>query len=463
LPSACCRPSPLSPVGKADRAVSLPDPLRADQVERLAQELRDDEASSPEPAQAVRKPDGAAPPGMAAMMRRTARGALRRIAKPAMERATEPGRNALEQVAQLDRTLAMVKRDGQEREQQWERDRSDLDAAQVNLELLKGEFRATQAALESLGRAIAPAFGLSEAATSLAELRERVAACERRLRHLEKSGSSDQSPANPATPDVPRSADGGGAPPSSTLFDYAGFERRFRGPPDQVLAVLDNRYSQILESHPPVLDIGCGRAELVGLLARRGVAAIGVDTDPSMVADAREQRLDVVQADAVSYLRAQPPATFGAIVATHVLEHLPLDALLELLELSQTRLRPGGVFIAETPNPSSLNVLGNSYILDPTHVRPLHPKLLEFLCESAGFRHVEVRFFSPATDLQLELITDPDAPEWAMSLNTSLAHLNQVLFGPQDFAIVATTAEATTADAVDPEPEAEPEPEQASE
>ena len=41
---------------------------------------------------------------------------------------------------------------------------------------------------------------------------------------------------------------------------------------------------------------------------------------------------------------------------------------------------------AETPNPASLVVLGNSYVLDPTHVRPLHPSLMVFLCEGAGFR-----------------------------------------------------------------------------
>jgi hypothetical protein len=119
---------------------------------------------------------------------------------------------------------------------------------------------------------------------------------------------------------------------------------------------------------------------------------------------------------------------------------LELSSLLELLELSASRLRPGGVFVAETPNPASLIVLGNSYVLDPTHVRPLHPSLMVFLCESAGFRDVKLRFFSPAEDYQLPLVDDPGAPPWVASVNTALSKLNETLFGPQEYAVIATVA-----------------------
>src|SRR5205823_2617897 len=102
------------------------------------------------------------------------------------------------------------------------------------------------------------------------------------------------------------------------------------------------------------------------------------------------------------------------------------------------------VFVSETPNPASLIVLGNSYILDPTHVLPLHPSLLAFLCESAGFRDVRLRFYSPATDYQLRPVSVPeDAPDWASALagqlNGELDRVNEVLFGPQEYAVVART------------------------
>jgi SAM-dependent methyltransferase len=170
------------------------------------------------------------------------------------------------------------------------------------------------------------------------------------------------------------------------------------------------------------------------------VKAIGVDTDPSMVAEARARNLDVRLVDGTTFLRGQPPGSLGAIIATHLVEHLQLGELVELLELAASRLRAGGVLITETPNPASLIVLGNSYVLDPTHVRPLHPSLLTFLCEGAGFRDVRLHFYSPATDYHLPLIDDPEAPAWTKQVNEAFQKLNHVLFGPQDYAIVATAA-----------------------
>jgi SAM-dependent methyltransferase len=189
-----------------------------------------------------------------------------------------------------------------------------------------------------------------------------------------------------------------------------------------------------------VLDVGCGRGELVELLGAHGVEASGVDLDADMVADAQARGVNVVLGDAIEHLRSVPAGSLGAIVSLHVIEHLELGALLELLELSASRLRAGGVFVAETPNPASLIVLGNSYVLDPTHVRPLHPSLMVFLCESAGFRDVKLRFFSPAEDYQLPLVDDPDAPPWVASVNTALSKLNETLFGPQEYAVIATVA-----------------------
>jgi hypothetical protein len=123
----------------------------------------------------------------------------------------------------------------------------------------------------------------------------------------------------------------------------------------------------------------------------------------------------------------------------HVAEHLPLPALVDLLELAATRLRPGGILVAETPNPASLVVLGNSYILDPTHVWPLHPSLLTFLCERAGFRDVELRFHAPAEDYHLPRLEVPEGAEWARPVNEAVDRLNDVLFGPQEYAVVART------------------------
>jgi SAM-dependent methyltransferase len=306
---------------------------------------------------------------------------------------------------------------------------TDISNAAVNQELQKGEFRALLARVEELGSAIAPAAGLAGAAERMAELRERVNGLDRRLRALAANPSAALPP--PAPAQTPPAAGG--------RFDYVGFERRFRGDPVEVERTLWDRYGERLAERPPVVDLGCGRGELLVRLAGRGVPGVGVDTDAGMVAEARARGLDVHHADALSWLRGQPDATLGSIVSTHLVEHLELDDLVELLELSAAKLCPGGLFVAETPNPSSLIVLGNSYVLDPTHVRPLHASLLVFLCEGAGFREVTVEFYAPAEGYRLQLVADPAAPAWVGQVNAAFAQLNSVLFGPQDYAVVAVT------------------------
>ncbi|MFL5792724.1 MAG: class I SAM-dependent methyltransferase [Actinomycetes bacterium] len=429
--------------------MALPGELSRDKTDRLRPSQPDqapEEEVAPEPAPVA----VAAPAPVAGPRRRAVRLAKRAARQLLGERGVDKlrgylrvdealrmGSESLRRTAELEQQVASMQRYalGAELVQ------AEAHAASINLELLKGEVRSVIQTLDDLGMAIAPAAGLAGAGERLSELRERVNGLDRRLRTLQAQATTP-APAAPA-PAPPAAAGSVQAAPSSALFDYVGFERRFRGDPEAVAAALAERYLDLLVATPPVVDIGCGRAELVEMLAKRGVEAIGVDTDPSMVAEARDRGLDVRQVDGNSFLRSREPGSLGAIIATHLVEHLEFADLVELLELAATRLRPGGVFIAETPNPTSLVVLGNSFILDPTHLRPLHPSLLTFLCEGAGFRDVRLRFHAPASDYHLPMIDEPDAPPWTKRINEAFAKLNQVLFGPQEYALIATAAPAT--------------------
>jgi len=425
--------------------LALPGELSRDKTDRLRPPQPDqvpEEEVAPEPA-----PMAVAAPAPVAGPRRRALRLAKRAARQLLgergvdklrgylrvDEALRMGGESLRRTAELEQQVASMQRYalGAELVQ------AEAHAASINLELLKGEVRSVIQTLEDLGMAIAPAAGLPGAGERLSELRERVNGLDRRLRTLQAQAATPApGPARAGAGPVP-------AAPSSALFDYVGFERRFRGDPEAVAAALAERYLDLLVANPPVVDIGCGRAELVEMLARRGVEAIGVDTDPSMVAEARDRGLDVRQVDGNSFLRSREPGSLGAIIATHLVEHLEFADLVELLELAATRLRPGGVLIAETPNPTSLVVLGNSFILDPTHLRPLHPSLLTFLCEGAGFRDVRLRFHAPASDYHLPMIDEPDAPPWTKRINEAFAKLNQVLFGPQEYALIATAAPPT--------------------
>ncbi|HEX6539137.1 MAG TPA: class I SAM-dependent methyltransferase [Candidatus Dormibacteraeota bacterium] len=307
-----------------------------------------------------------------------------------------------------------------------------VQALTINQELMKAELRSVLDELNDLADAIAPTAGLSGARVRMAELRERINDLDRRTRRITEAAPGP-APGTGATVDTAAPA----APAGSSGFDYLGFERRFRGDSETIVAAQRERYLSVLRDHAPVLDAGCGRGEFVGALGAEGIEAEGVDLDADAVAEAVSRGRAVRLADAVATLRAAPAHHYGGVVSFQVLEHLQLEPLLEMIELSAARLKPGGVFIAETPNPASLIVLGNSYILDPTHVRPLHPLLLIFLCERAGFRDVEVRFFEPASAYQLPLLPDDGLPEWATNINVALTRLNDVLFGPQDYAVIA--------------------------
>jgi 2-polyprenyl-3-methyl-5-hydroxy-6-metoxy-1,4-benzoquinol methylase len=313
-----------------------------------------------------------------------------------------------------------------------------LHALSINQELMKGELSAFQSTLDDVGRAIAPTAGLEGVPARFAELRERVNAADRELRRLLASEAAGLAPQGARSVD-PALAE----PVRGAGFDYVGFEARFRGDPAAVLDELGRRYGDLLASHQPVVDIGCGRGELLESLAARGITGVGVEPDVGMAAEARSRGIEVHATGAVEFLSAAEPGSFGAITAIHVAEHLDLETLVSFVDLAASRLRAGGVLVMETPNPASLIVLGNSYVMDPTHVWPLHPALMTFLCERAGFRDVELRFHAPAEAYHLSLLPeDTDSPEWVRTVNSAFRRLNESLYGPQEYAAIATTAPA---------------------
>ena len=77
---------------------------------------------------------------------------------------------------------------------------------------------------------------------------------------------------------------------------------------------------------------------------------------------------------------------------------------------------------------------------------PIHPALATFLCESAGFHRIDVRYYEPAESLHLPLITDPDAPAWVERINRAFEQLNTTLYGPLDYAVIATAPGGTEQD-----------------
>jgi SAM-dependent methyltransferase len=209
--------------------------------------------------------------------------------------------------------------------------------------------------------------------------------------------------------------------------DYFAFESRMRG----ATGVVRNKqrgYVEEFREAAPVLDLGCGRGEFLSLLRDAEIEAKGVDVDPDMVGYAQGEGLDVEQIGAVEYLEGLPEGSLGGIFAAQLLEHLPAPTVVRLLELAAEKLRPGGLLVAETINPVSPLALRN-YFADLTHAQPLVPETLELLARQAGFSSVETRFLNEPD----EKLAEPADP----TIAANVRRLNELLFAPLDYAIIA--------------------------
>jgi SAM-dependent methyltransferase len=216
---------------------------------------------------------------------------------------------------------------------------------------------------------------------------------------------------------------------------FATHEERFRGS----RAVIKERLSMYLPilkeakagvDGQPILDLGCGRGEWLELLQDEGLRAKGVDRNSRMVEECLRYAVDVVESDLLTYLCGLPDGSVSAVTGFHIIEHLPFDVLLKLLDESVRVLRPGGVAIFETPNPENVLVSTHDFYLDPLHRHPLPSLLMKFLAECRGLCRVKIMPSHPP-------------PESYRVEEDGLAvakRFNELFYGPRDYAVIGWKA-----------------------
>jgi SAM-dependent methyltransferase len=182
---------------------------------------------------------------------------------------------------------------------------------------------------------------------------------------------------------------------------YAGFEDLFRGS-EALIRDRQRVYLDVIGAREPVVDLGSGRGEMLQLLAAAGIEARGVDLDEAMVERARATGADVHHGDALDFLMKQEDGSLGAIFSAQFIEHLPTALLPELLEIARSKLRPDGLFIAETVNPHSPRAL-KVFWLDPTHQHPLFPEAVLAMCRLVGFDDADIMFPVGGGDLATDM------------------------------------------------------------
>ena len=241
--------------------------------------------------------------------------------------------------------------------------------------------------------------------------------------HAQEAGSTGQTlPARAEEPGMPAEL-------------YLEFEASFRGSKDMIRERLKANLGYFRDNaalfSDPVLDLGCGRGEWLQLLKEEGIPAIGVDSNTAMIQCCTDAGLEAYVGDALHYLAALPANSLGGLTAFHIIEHLPLDVFIRLIDEARRVVRPGGVVLFETPNPENLIVGACNFYIDPTHRNPLPPALVAFLLKARGFERVEIDRRHPGDPALLlkgndEALTVP---------------LNRLLFGAQDYAAIGYAPE----------------------
>ena len=262
----------------------------------------------------------------------------------------------------------------------------------------------------------------------LGALRDRLEAVSEEVRALRGTLAAGAPPPPVAAAAVRAAADSA----------YGAFENRFRGRSEDVRERLAS-YLELFQDLAPVVDLGCGRGEFLELLKAKGIAARGVEASANSAGECRARGLDVAEGDLVDFLRGHAEASLGGVFAAQVAEHLPPAVLQALLREAHRALRPGGLLALETVNPRSVIGLLEVFNRDLTHEKPLHPETLSFLAAAAGFTDVRVELRSPVEPAaRLQPVPGEGLPPRAVDvLNENVERLNALLYGPQEYVLLA--------------------------
>ncbi|MGH8128864.1 MAG: methyltransferase domain-containing protein [Gammaproteobacteria bacterium] len=219
---------------------------------------------------------------------------------------------------------------------------------------------------------------------------------------------------------------------------YASFEQTFRGEREQIKKRAAHYLGTLEDAgiepgdEGVVLDLGSGRGEWLEVLGEHRYHGRGVDSNRGMLKASESRGHEVVEADALDYLRAQPNGSFAAITSMHMVEHMPHPVVIQLIDEALRVLRPGGVLILETPNPENVLVGSCMFYMDPTHLHPIPPPLLQWTVQTRGFEQVQIERLSDNRGSSDLAPVSEDVP--------GSAQINQMVAwftAPPDYAVVA--------------------------
>lgn len=219
-------------------------------------------------------------------------------------------------------------------------------------------------------------------------------------------------------------------------IDYFKFENHFRGSRSAIKKSLQVYVDYFIDKDQ-IIDLGCGRGEFLELMKEKNIQSIGVDFYKEFVEYCSFRGFQAVEADAIEYLIGLEDDSVGGIFAAQLVEHLQTKQLLQLCIQAYKKLEKGSYLILETPNPTSLSIYTNAFYIDPSHVKPVHPKTLEYFLNQAGFKDVQVLFTEQSkVGYRLPLLNSENIGN-LKEFNDGINCISDIIFGSQDYAVIA--------------------------
>jgi SAM-dependent methyltransferase len=225
-------------------------------------------------------------------------------------------------------------------------------------------------------------------------------------------------------------------------LDHFDFASTYRGNEADITARLE-KYARNYGDVRRVFDFGCGRGEFLRVCSRLGIGAYGLDRDADMISHCKLHGLEVVEGDALEHLRGLPSRSLDGIFSSQVVEHLTPAEIREMVELASDKLKRGAKIIIETINPDTLSAMRWFY-LDPSHSQPVPADMLRFFLQEENFEVLDTLYTSPVPEderlsfLKIATPIEGSLPADFLELtNDNVRRLNELLFGCQDYAIIA--------------------------
>ena len=95
----------------------------------------------------------------------------------------------------------------------------------------------------------------------------------------------------------------------------------------------------------PICDLGCGPGQIARHLHRRGVATLGVDLSPNMVAEALRLNPEIPFHQGNMLALPDADETWGGIAAFYCIIHIPREQIVDALCEMRRVLKPGGMLL----------------------------------------------------------------------------------------------------------------------